>query len=255
MTTAHAQAAAALPAARPAGEVALPEISRGAQPYVVRAVVDGGRIDGVVEVDRELAADSAIVPPEQLRRACGARVVPPAVPTRDGKGAGVAVWLEGVREGKALPAIRRHEVLLDACQLAPRVQTVVAGGTLHLHSADPMRALVRFVRWPAGDTVGTVATNNAGQVVPDDRVLAEAGAIEVAGLQPTWLRAWVLVLDHPYATTSTATGAFELDAVPPGQYTLVAWHERLGRVEQPVTVTAGGATTVSLRFGGANAAR
>ena len=38
-------------------------------------------------------------------------------------------------------------------------------------------------------------------------------------------------------------------SVPAGRYTLVAWHPRLGRVEQPVTVTAGQAVTAVVTLG------
>jgi hypothetical protein len=42
--------------------------------------------------------------------------------------------------------------------------------------------------------------------------------------------------------------------VPPGTYRLIAWHERLGLAEQSVTVEAGKAAAVTLRFGAPGAA-
>jgi hypothetical protein len=53
-----------------------------------------------------------------------------------------------------------------------------------------------------------------------------------------------------YFATSDAGGAFALDAVPPGRYTLVAWHERLGRVERTVEVGAGAEAVVAIEMGG-----
>jgi hypothetical protein len=63
----------------------------------------------------------------------------------------------------------------------------------------------------------------------------------------------VAVFDHPYFAVTPAAGAFVLDSVPPGQYVLMAWHERFGRTQQPVTVRPGGSTRVILTFGGAPA--
>ena len=54
-----------------------------------------------------------------------------------------------------------------------------------------------------------------------------------------WARAWVAVFDHPYVTTTERGGAFTIDSVPAGTYSLVAWHPRLGVVRQKVTVEAG----------------
>ncbi|PYR33514.1 MAG: hypothetical protein DMF90_20530, partial [Acidobacteria bacterium] len=50
-----------------------------------------------------------------------------------------------------------------------------------------------------------------------------------------WMNAYVGVLDHPYYAVSDASGAFELKSLPPGTYTIEAWHERLGATTQSVT--------------------
>ena len=248
VTTAHASGESARTTARPAPDLALPNIERATTPYVAQTVADDGSVTGLVELDGPAPTDSAVTPPEEIRRQCGASLVQRTVAVQGGRLAGAVVWLEGARRGKPLPSLRRHEVTIAKCQLTPRAQAVAAGGTLHVHSVDRIRTLVRLIRWPGGETAGTVATNDDGEVVPDDRVLSRVAALEVKGLQPAWLRAWVLVFDHPYATTTPAAGTFALDSVPPGEYRLVAWHERLGRVEQPVTVAAGQATNVTLRM-------
>ena len=55
----------------------------------------------------------------------------------------------------------------------------------------------------------------------------------------SWMAAWVGVLDHPYFAVTDASGAFELPNLPPGTYTIEAWHERLGAKTAQVTVAAG----------------
>jgi len=50
----------------------------------------------------------------------------------------------------------------------------------------------------------------------------------------------ILVLDNPYFTTVKPGGKFRLEGVPPGTYTLVAWHDYWAPVERTVTVTKGG---------------
>jgi hypothetical protein len=51
-----------------------------------------------------------------------------------------------------------------------------------------------------------------------------------------WMNAWVGVLDHPFYAVSGAGGAFEIPNLPPGNYTIEAWHEKLGSQTQMVTV-------------------
>src|SRR5438128_1440966 len=51
-----------------------------------------------------------------------------------------------------------------------------------------------------------------------------------------WMNAYVGVLDHPYFATTGADGSFDLKSLPPGTYTIEAWHEKLGPMTQMVTV-------------------
>ena len=51
-----------------------------------------------------------------------------------------------------------------------------------------------------------------------------------------WMSAFVGVVSHPYFAVTGKEGTFELQTVPPGTYTIEAWHEKLGRQTQTVTV-------------------
>jgi hypothetical protein len=53
-----------------------------------------------------------------------------------------------------------------------------------------------------------------------------------------WMNAYAGVLDHPFFATTDASGKFELKGLPPGDYTIEAWHEKLGPQEQKITVGA-----------------
>ncbi len=51
-----------------------------------------------------------------------------------------------------------------------------------------------------------------------------------------WERAYVGVLAHPYFSVTDDNGAFELPAIGPGEYDLVAWHEVYGELVKRVVV-------------------
>jgi len=67
-----------------------------------------------------------------------------------------------------------------------------------------------------------------------------------------WMHGWHVVVKGPYATTD-ASGNFTINNVPPGSYTVTAWHEPDPSIpqntqSQKVTVTAGGAATANFSF-------
>ena len=51
-----------------------------------------------------------------------------------------------------------------------------------------------------------------------------------------WMLGYIGVLTHPYFSVSDANGQFELKGLPPGEYTLEAWHERLGAQSQKIKI-------------------
>jgi plastocyanin len=63
-----------------------------------------------------------------------------------------------------------------------------------------------------------------------------------------WMNAWVGVLEHPFYAVSGKAGAFALDGLPPGTYTIEAWHEKLGTQTQQVTIGARESTNITFVF-------
>ena len=51
-----------------------------------------------------------------------------------------------------------------------------------------------------------------------------------------WMNAFIGVVAHPYFAVTADGGKFEIRNLPPGKYTIEAWHEKAGRQAQEVTV-------------------
>ena len=63
-----------------------------------------------------------------------------------------------------------------------------------------------------------------------------------------WMNAYVGVLDHPVLRGHDRRRPFELKNLPPGTYTVEAWHEQLGTQTQQVTIGEKEAKDVSFTF-------
>ncbi|MGD2115027.1 MAG: carboxypeptidase regulatory-like domain-containing protein [Acidobacteriota bacterium] len=62
-----------------------------------------------------------------------------------------------------------------------------------------------------------------------------------------WMSAYVAVMTHPYFDVTTDDGRYEI-TVPPGTYTVEAWHERLGTRTSEVTVADGETASVDFEL-------
>jgi hypothetical protein len=65
-----------------------------------------------------------------------------------------------------------------------------------------------------------------------------------------WMRSYMAVLPHSWHGVSGSTGSFNIANLPPGNYTLVAWHEKFGQQEQQVTVGPNEQKQVQFTFKG-----
>jgi hypothetical protein len=61
-----------------------------------------------------------------------------------------------------------------------------------------------------------------------------------------YMQAWGWMVDNPYYAKTRKGGQFTIDEIPPGTYTVTAWHPHLKPIEKKVTIAPGG--TVELNF-------
>lgn len=59
------------------------------------------------------------------------------------------------------------------------------------------------------------------------------------------MEAWVLVLQNQYFFTTDKDGAYKIEGIPPGKYTLIAWHEKLKNRSTEIEVPEKGEVEVN----------
>jgi hypothetical protein len=137
-------------------------------------------------------------------------------------------------------------VMLDqiGCRYEPHVFGVQVNQPIHIMNSDP-----------AVHNVNAAAKENTGFNLIQQPHLSSTRTFDEAEVMipircdvHNWMNAWVGVVDHPFYAVTRADGSFEIPRLPAGTYTIEAWHERLGRSSQQVTVDGKGAATVAFTF-------
>ena len=146
----------------------------------------------------------------------------------------VFVYVTDSLTGHVFPIPTEPVVLdQDKCRYAPRVVGVRVGQPLAIHNSDPLLHNVRaegkinqpFNMSTPVEGMSFTRTFATREVMVDIKCDVHA-----------WMRAFVGVLEHPYFGTTGQDGRVALNNLPPGTYTIEAWHEVLGVKTQQITV-------------------
>jgi plastocyanin len=136
-------------------------------------------------------------------------------------------------------------VFLDQrqCVFTPRVILVPAGGTVEFLNSD---RLLHNIHSSGKDNPVFNRTQPRGRTIPI--TFAKPETVRIGCDLHGWMRAWIVVMEHPYYAVTGGDGEFALPSVPPGRYTLSVWQESLGVVTRDVTVGETDATvTIEMR--------
>lgn len=151
-----------------------------------------------------------------------------------GELANVFVYVSRGLEGRTFTASTTAAVIdQKGCRYHPHVLGVMVGQPLQIVNSDPTLHNIHAIPTQNQE----FNTGQPIQGMKTDHVFTAAETMvpfkcDVHG----WMNAYVGVLDHPYFAVSAEDGTFTIPNLPPGSYTLTAWHERLGTQTADVTV-------------------
>ena len=146
----------------------------------------------------------------------------------------------GAKWPVSLPMVQMDQ---EQCAFVPRVVVVPAGGTVEFLNTD--RLLHNLHSASTGNPTFN-RTQPRGRTIPIVFKTPEIIRVD-CDLHP-WMRAWVVVAEHPFYAVTNDHGEFVLDNVPPGKYSLQLWQESLGAVTQDVTVKDEAITAVTVEM-------
>ena len=250
-------------------------LQQNAWGYKEISVVDGGTIQGKVTIEggkpRPMAFNLVTIPDPvfcgTISTGTGWRIVEDFIIGPDKSLKDVVVLLKNVKKGKSfkLPKVRIES---KDCDFIPFVNVLKDKDKIEVVNMDPVEH----------DIQGYETARERGARVLFNRPLPMNPFLEVAGMfgkkymagKPMieqihlrkgrnlfvmqcgfhpYMFSWGLVVKNPYYWITKEDGKFEITDVPPGEYTLAAWHPGVNKfIEQTVTVKGKGSIKANFVF-------
>lgn len=222
--------------------------SLGAMLVGTVALADGGSITGTVKLDGA-APTPKKVEISKDKEVCG------LVPHFDqslvvGSNGGVQYALVTIQNAPKTPVTPANDVKFDqkGCTYEPHVLAFPAGSTVQVINSDGILHNIHTdskVNPPVN-----FAQPKFKKVIQIP--VAKPELFKVNCDAHGWMHGWWYAADNPYYAVTDANGNFTINNVPPGDYTIEVWQEKLApvgkEVTQKVTVKAGAPATANVEL-------
>ncbi len=141
----------------------------------------------------------------------------------------------------------KDAVVIDqkGCHYVPHVVAVMAGQPVNVTNSDPTTHNIHPL--PANNREWNKSQPPGAPKIEEIFARQEVSIPVKCNVHP-WMKSYVAVLKHPYFQVTGTNGSFDLKNLPPGAYTIEAWHEKYGTASQSVTIGPKESKTVSFTF-------
>ena len=157
------------------------------------------------------------------------------------------VWIEEMTTGKPWSSQPAKQMLDQAgCIFDPHLIVARVDSQLEIKNSDPVRHTVHAYSlqhrtvfdfaMPRAGTVHVVTLDTPGVF----NLQCDAGH--------RWMRAHLIVVQNPYVAVTDQQGAYVIDDIPPGSYTINVWHDWFGLQKQTVQVKGGSVVLLETTF-------
>lgn len=162
----------------------------------------------------------------------------------------VLVSIQSGLEGQTFPTPEEPVILTQSgCMYAPHVWGAMVGQTVEIRNEDETI-----------HNIHSMSKVNRSFNISMPKIIKKKNQVfdkveDVFAIKcdvHPWMQTWVQIFDHPFFAVSDDKGDFAIGDVPPGTYTVRAWHEnsRLPAQTQTVTVVDGETLTLDFAFQG-----
>jgi len=129
------------------------------------------------------------------------------------------------------------KITQKGCEYTPHIITMMEGQGLQILNGDDTNHNIHFLPKKNEELNFSQPKKDltTGKTIKLD---SEAPFKVKCDVHP-WMGAYIAVFTHPFFSTTSKDGTFEIKGVPAGKYTVEAWHETFGTMTMQVEVASG----------------
>ena len=156
------------------------------------------------------------------------------------------IYIEKGTGDLSVPTPQNSESLTQKnCMYEPHVMGIMVNQPLQVVTLDPTTHNIHFT--PKINRDWDVSQEPGSPSVIHTFSKPEVMIPVHCNVHP-WMKAYLGVVTNPYYAVTGDEGKFQIDGVPPGEYTLAGWTATFGAQQRRATVRAGETTTVDFTF-------
>ena len=148
----------------------------------------------------------------------------------------VVVYFESASSTSATPPLKsaRPAMRQEGLTFVPHVLAIQKGSSVDFPNGDPIFHNVFSLSKPASFDLGRYPRESSRSVRFD-----KPGMVKVFCHIHSDMSAVIVVLENPFFAVPDVRGRYSIDGVPPGEYTVVGWHERARPIRRTVRIQPG----------------
>ncbi len=236
----------------------------GAAKYTEMDVANGGSVSGKVRFEGAMPADAIdLIAITKNPEVCDKDPANPGyrevvwVDVKDGALRGVFVFIEKIKEGKKWPQPEGGNYVInqEGCRFVPWAQVVRPGPVVIRHSDGEgvlhninTRELIGVERKrPVKRTMFNFGQPDPGDIMEEIKP-RRSPFISINCEAHNFMFGFMMAPTHPYAVVVGEDGSYSIDDIPPGTYTVAAWHPRFGLQKSKLEVPANGSASADFTF-------
>ena len=191
------------------------------------------------------------------------RVIHSVETSADGGLKSAIVYLKGLQDKEWVNEYKRTDIDIRLCDFLPVATIVVNGKNIRVvnHDADSddpkaEKGVAHTVRAyevlkPRSKPLFSVGLPIKGSELNKKvkmKMLKKGSIIRLTCDQHEWMRSFLLPVENPFYGVVDDSGSFQIPNVPVGKHLIVAWHPKLGTVEQSIEVSEGDFVEIKFNF-------